>query len=224
MATGPVSPADHEPDHEPDHGPGRQPDQPPSATDLARLDHQELAERCARAEAETARLRAELARAVPAEGAAGPEPFAIFDDEPASGTRLVGDGSDPRVLSMILTATAVVTGMVAVLAFFNGNLLTPFGGVIVALTVALAWGASRARVVPVEVSVNRGIVSIDQGSTSHRFDVRRPSAGIEMLGQPGDAGWQVRFRRKGLDPFVVDATMVDPHDFVRQLREWRSDL
>lgn len=212
MATGPVNPADHEPD------------QPASAADLARLDHEGLAQRCARAEAEVARLRTELARAVPAEGTGGPEPFAIFDDEPASGTRLVGDGSDPRVLSMILTATAVVTGMVAVLAFFNGNLLTPFGGVIVALTVALAWGASRTRVVPVEVSVNRGIVYVDQGSTSHRFDVRRPTAGVEMLGQPGDAGWQVRFRRKGLEPFVVDATMVDPHDFVRQLREWRADL
>ncbi|WP_181407607.1 hypothetical protein [Nocardioides sambongensis] len=45
-----------------------------------------------------------------------------------------------------------------------------------------------------------------------------------MIGRPGDSGWQVRFRRRGLDPYVVDASMVDPHAFVRQLREWRPEL
>lgn len=195
------------------------PAEPASAADLAGLDHEALAERCARAETEVARLRAELQATAPPGG------FEIFEDaEHRSATRVVGDGSDPRVLSMILTATAVVTGMVAVLAFLNGNLLTPFGGVIVALTVALAWGASRARVPATDVSVDGGIVSIDRGRASHRFDIRRQTAGLEMDGQPGDPGWQVRFVRRGLDPFVVDDTMVDPHEFVRQLREWRPDL
>ncbi|NHA01506.1 hypothetical protein G5V59_21540 [Nocardioides sp. W3-2-3] len=34
---------------------------------------------------------------------------------------MTGDGSDPRVLSMVLGATAVVAGMVALLALINGK-------------------------------------------------------------------------------------------------------
>lgn len=198
---------------------------------LAALDHADLAARCAEAEAEVARLRAELAdaRAALSQQDAPATGFALFDhdDFPGAsnpGDRILGDGSDPRVLSVILTATAVVTGMVAVLALLNGTLLSPFGIVIIALTLLLAWGAVRTRVVPIEVSVTRGIVYIDQGDTSHRFDIRKGPATVEMVGRPGDPGWQLRFTRRGLDPFVVDGTMVDAETFVEQLREWRPEL
>ena len=45
-----------------------------------------------------------------------------------------------------------------------------------------------------------------------------------MIGHPGDTHWSVRFPRRGLDPFVVDASMVEPHDFVAKLREHRPNL
>jgi hypothetical protein len=47
---------------------------------------------------------------------------------------------------------------------------------------------------------------------------------VEMSGDPGDRDWQVRFLRRGRDPFVVRDGMVDAHAFVRRLREWRPDL
>lgn len=195
----------------------------------------ELRQRCTAAEGEVERLTAELAEARsalaryeqepggdPAAAAAGTG-LGLFE-RPSAAAGLTGDGSDPRVLSVILTATAVVTGMVAVLALINGTLFSPFGIVIMVLTAVLTWAALRTRVETVEVSVNRGIVYIDQGDTSHRFDIRGAKSTVEMQGQPGDSGWQVRFLRRGMDPFVVDSSMVDPHDFVRQLHQFRPEL
>ena len=68
------------------------------------------------------------------------------------------------------------------------------------------------------------MVYIDSSSNSYRFDLRQPTTEVEMTGQPGEFGWQLRFRRRHLDPFTVDASMVDPVEFVRQLREWRPEL
>ena len=83
---------------------------------------------------------------------------------------------------------------------------------------------ARTKVVPVEVSVVRGMVYVQQGESSYRFDLRKPETAVDMVGQPGDAGWAVHFGRRGLDPFVVDASMVDAAEFVRQLREYRPAL
>ena len=186
-----------------------------------------LARRCADAERrvqelteELERVRGELASAQARES----ESLSLFDGGTATGDRLTGDGSDPRVLSLVLGATAIVAGMVALLTLLNGKIVSPFGLLIVATTIGLAWGAARTRVVPVEVSVTRGLVHIQQGESSHRFDLRRPETSVEMVGQPGDSGWAVHFLRRGMEPFVVDASMVDPVEFTRQLREHRPGL
>lgn len=191
----------------------------PLETDLAHLraERDALALRVETLSEELARARARITALEAEEDG----PLALFD---GGEDRLTGDGSDPRVLSMVLGATAVVAGMVALLALLNGKLGTPFGVVMIALTILLAWGAARTRVVPVEVSVVRGMVYVQQGETSYRFEVRKPETDVEMVGQPGDPGWQVRFGRRGLEPFVVDASMVDPHDFVARLREFRPSL
>lgn len=191
-----------------------------------RAERDELARRCREAEGHVERLTTELgeARAELAAYAAAPrDSLSLFDGEPPA-DRITGDGSDPRVLSLVLGATAVVAGMVALLALLNGKITSGFGLVMVALTVLLAWGAARTRVVPVEVSVVRGIVYVEQGESTHRFDLRKPETRVEVQGRPGDSGWAVRFPRRHLDPFVVDASMVDPHEFLQQLREYRPDL
>lgn len=188
-----------------------------------------LEQRCSTAEEQVRQLRRELDEvraqlaAVEAERAAQAEAtgLSLFDRDdtgPAS-DRLTGDGSDPRILSLTLAATAVVAAMVVFLTLINGKLLTPFGLVIVLIAIALAWGAARTRVQPVEVSITRGIVYVDRGDSSYRFDIRNGRTAVEMLGRPGDSGWQVRFARRHMEPFVIDASMVDPHEFTRQLRE-----
>lgn len=194
------------------------------------LEYDDLARRCAASEQAVARLTQELAEAreriaeLEARPAAASEPLSLFEGGQDGGGRLTGDGSDPRVLSLVLGATAVVAGMVAVLALLNHTLFSPFGIVVVLLTIGLAWAALRTRVEPVEVSVVRGMIYVTKGESTHRFDLRSASTEVEQVGRPGDADWQLRIPRKGLDPFVIDASMVDPEDFVAQLRQWRPEL
>ncbi|KAA1427503.1 hypothetical protein [Nocardioides antri] len=189
-----------------------------------------LAERCARAEQQVTELEAALAQAnariAELEEAAAAR-ISIFDGAGETGSAdsgLSGDGSDPRVLSIILAATSVVAGMVALLALVNGNLFTPFGFAMILATLVLAYAATKTRVPSVEVSVTHGVVSIRKGETSYRFDVRNPGTQVDMVGQPGDSSWAVYFHRKGMDDFVVDASMVDAREFARQLREYRPEL
>ncbi|MEQ6901602.1 hypothetical protein [Nocardioides sp. YIM 152588] len=181
-----------------------------------------LAARLSLAEAEVARLSAALgdARAVAPPLTPGDELglFGPDDDGP------LADGADRQLLSKVLTVTAVVAGLVALLAVRTGTLFSAFGVLMVVLTVGLAWAAVRTRVVPVEVSVTRGIVYVTRGDSTHRFDVRESASSVQMVGRPGDPGWQLQFPRRGLDPFVIDASMVDADDFVRRLREWRPEL
>jgi hypothetical protein len=205
----------------------------PLGTDPAgalRAERDALARRCTDAEARVEALTADLAEAharvaaLEAAREAESGSLSLFDGSSTSGDRLTGDGSDPRVLSLVLGSTAVVAAMVALLALVNGKLGTPFGVIMVALTIGLAWGAARSRVVPVEISVVRGMVYIQQGESSYRFDLRKSETAVDMVGRPGEAGWTVHFGRRGLDPFVVDSSMVDAVEFTRQLREHRPEL
>lgn len=151
--------------------------------------------------------------------------MSIFDDaDRGSSSTLAPDGSDPTILPVALAATAVVAAMVTLLATLNGTLRSPFGLVVLGLTVVLAWLAWLTRVVRTQVSITRGMVYIDRGGSSYRFDLRSEATGVEVAGRPGDPDWQVRFLRRSMDPFTVDRTMVDPHEFTRQLRTWRPEL
>ncbi len=216
MAIGPLDPESTPP-------PGVDAEDSGRAEDAER---DELARRCADAEQQVAALTAELeaARARLAELEAD-SAFNLFTDEGGEAVpSLAGDGSDARVVSVALGATSVVAGMVALLALVNGNLFTAFGVGMVLLAIGLAIAAARMRVQAVEVTVTRGIVHIQRGESSFRFDLRSDATKVEQLGRPGDSGWQVRFLRRNMDPFVVDAGMVDPAAFVAQLREWRPSL
>ena len=211
MATGPV-----------DH-PSESLDPVPPASD------ETLDRRVADAEARIDQLTAELAaaydRIAALEGGATYDTtLSLFDGDEQPSDEYARDGSDPRVLPLVLGALAVVAAMVMVLTVINGNILTPFGVMTIAATLGLAWAANRTRVEPVEVSVVRGIVFIAQGETTYRFEIRRPEVPVEMVGQPGSPGWAIRFPRRGREPFVIDASMVDPVDFVARLREYRPEL
>jgi len=152
-----------------------------------------------------------------------PTTLSLFDDpQPVAAPSLAADGSDPGVLPMALIGVSVVAGMAAVLAFVNDR--AGFGIVMLGITVLLLWFASATWVTPIEVSVNRGIVYVDEGSSKHRFDLRNERTQVEMSGEPGDRDWEVRFVRRGLDPFVIRDGMVDARAFVSQLREWRPEL
>jgi hypothetical protein len=196
------------------------------AAELHRLraERDALEARALEAERQAEALAAELAAARDAlafdEGR-----LSLFDDvAPDTTPGLAADGSDPAVLPIALGGMAVVTAMVTLLAALDRGLASPVSLVMLALTCLLGYLAWQSRVETFEVSVSRGMVYIDSSSASYRFDLRTPTIQVEMAGKPGQAGWQVRFLRRHLDPFTVDASMVDPAEFVRQLREWRPEL
>lgn len=199
---------------------------PSGPAELRRLraERDALEERALAAEQYAAELAAELAD-LRAQAEVDPGRLSLFDDLPPDDTPgVAADGSDPAVVPVALGGTAVVTGMVAILAAVDRGILSPVALLMTALTCLLAYLAFNSRVETFEVSVSRGMVYIDSSSNSYRFDLRSTSTQVEMSSHPGQPGWQVRFVRRHLDPFVVDATMVNPHDFVRQLREWRPEL
>ena len=196
------------------------------AAELRRLraERDALEARALEAERRAEALAAELAAARDAP-AFDEGRLSLFDDvAPDTTPGLAADGSDPGVLPMALGAMAVVTAMVTLLAALDRGLGSPVALVMLALTCLLGYLAWQSRVESFEVSVSRGMVYVDSSSASYRFDLRTESTQVEMTGQPGEAGWQVRFLRRHLDPFTVDASMVDPAEFVRQLREWRPKL
>jgi hypothetical protein len=202
------------------------PDRAPGAAELRRLraERDALEARALEAERRAEGLAAELAEAR-AEMAADDDRLSLFDDLAADDTSgLAADGSDRGVLPMALGATAVVAAMVGVLAAYDRGVASPVAILMFVLTILLGYLAWNRRAERFEVSVSRGMVYIDSSSSSYRFDLRTPKTQVEMSGRPGEAGWQVRFLRRHLDPFTVDATMVDPAEFVRQLREWRPEL
>lgn len=199
-----------------------------SPVEALQAERDALAARCAETEQLLDEAMAELSAArdrIAELESSGEAPFSIFDATEQSGSGgLAKDGSDPRVLSMLLAATAVVAALVALLALLNGNLDTPFGFAMVLIAAGLAWGSAHTRIGAVQVSITNGVVYIEKGESSYRFDVRNEHTKLEMQGDPGDSYWQVKFYRKGMDPFVIDADMVDAEEFVRQLREWRPAL
>jgi hypothetical protein len=154
-----------------------------------------------------------------------PERLSLFDDlTPDSNAGAAREGADPAVVMLALGGTAVVSGMVGLYALFDRGLGSPLTLLLLALTCLLGYLAVNSRQETFKVSVSRGMVYIDSSSDSYRFDLRTTTTKIEMIGQPGDAHWQLRFLRRHLDPFTVDATMVDPVEFVHQIREWRPEL
>ena len=189
-----------------------------------RAERDALEGRALDAERRAEALAAELAEAR-AELAVDRGRLSLFDDLPdEQPSPRTADGSDPAVLPIALGATALVAAMVALLATLDRGLGSPVALVMLGLACLLAYLAWNSRVERFEVSVGRGMVYIDSSSNSYRFDLRQATTEVEMTGQPGESGWQVRFLRRHLDPFTVDATMVDPLVFVRQLREWRPEL
>ena len=199
---------------------------PSGPAELRRLraERDALETRALEAEGLAESLAAELAE-LRAEHAVDPDRLSLFDDLPPDDTPGVAEnGSDPAIVVLALGGTAVVTGVVAVYAALDRGLFSPVALLLSAVTVLLGYLAWNSREETWEVSVGRGMVYIDSSSDSYRFDLRSSTTKIEMTGQPGDAGWQLSFLRRHLDPFTVDATMVDPVEFVRQVREWRPEL
>lgn len=134
------------------------------------------------------------------------------------------DGSDPILLPIALAGTAAAVFLVALLSLANNGFLSLFSLGALLASGLLARAAWRTRVVPVEVWVEEGVVQVRRGDQALAFDLTSETTRLEVSGDTDDTHWRVRFYRRALDPFDVDATMVDPEEFMAVLRRYRPGL
>lgn len=148
--------------------------------------------------------------------------LSLFDDvaAPEPDGRLAADGSDRAVPPLVLGATALVAALVAVLTVASGGPWV-FTVAMLVLAAVLGWTAHRTRVVPVRVDLRDGTVEVERRGDTKHFDLRSDQVRLDVRGAPEDADWRVRFHRRSLDPVDIDASMVDPADFMAHLREHR---
>lgn len=127
-----------------------------------------------------------------------------------------------RFAMLAVAATAVATTCAAYLALRSpGPLTIGLAGVLAALTVL---AASRSGAPATTVTVRGGELEILHGGSRYRFDLLGHGIPVDVVGRPGDRGWHVLFHRRGVAPFVVDASMVDPVAFTDLLRQYRPEV
>ncbi len=91
------------------------------------------------------------------------------------------------------------------------------------LATAMLW-AIRAGASVTKLEVHQGQLEVVQQGARFVFDLHSQYTNIQVHGEPGRRGWKVLFPRRGMAPFAVDASMVDPDDFMRVLRFFRPEL
>jgi hypothetical protein len=134
----------------------------------------------------------------------------------------------PKRTSRRLLTISLLIGLVASAWFVREAVEvkdTPSMGLaaIVVLATAMVW-AIRAGASITRLEVHQGQLQVIQQGGRFIFDLASQYTLFEVHGHPGRRGWKVLFPRRGMEPFTVDATMVDPDDFMRVLRFFRPQL
>lgn len=124
-----------------------------------------------------------------------------------------------RFVGLLLLATVCGLALAAFLALRDANPLT-VGVTGVLLVVMLGLWGLRASSPVAHLAVRSGQLEVTQGGRRFVFDLSAGYTPIEVVGSPGDRDWRVRFLRRNEDPFVVDASMVDPHEFMDELSRY----
>ena len=134
----------------------------------------------------------------------------------------------PKRTSRRVLTLAFLAGLAASAYFVRVALQvrdTPAVGLagIVVLGTAMVW-AIRAGASVTRLTVRMGQLEVVWQGARFVFDMASEYTLVEVYGEPGRRGWKVLFPRRGMEPFAVDATMVDPHEFMRVLRYFRPRL
>lgn len=102
------------------------------------------------------------------------------------------------------TASVAVAGSLAVLAL---------------VLWAIRAGSSNHR-----LSITRGQLEVLTPHGRFVFDLSSDYTRLEVTDSPGRRGWKVQFLRRGMSPFTIDASRVDPQQFMLALRAHRPEL
>ncbi len=142
---------------------------------------------------------------------------------PGAGVDLSVDSGSGRVVGFLLFAAAVVTVIEAAVAYADPGPATLGLTALLALVTLGTW-RSRGRHPRATVLLDGTRLEIVRDGGRHVFDLADIRSQVDVVGLPGDRTWRVLFHRRGLAPYVLDATMVDPAEFLRLLHTHRAEV
>lgn len=125
-----------------------------------------------------------------------------------------------RLAALVLVLALVATAASAYAAWQEPRTPQIGTAVVFAVLTGLIW-AVRAGSAPARLVVQGGQLEITRGGSRHVFDLASRYTPIEVVGEPGERGWRVLFLRRGMTPYVIDSSVVDPHEFMAVLRRYR---
>lgn len=128
-----------------------------------------------------------------------------------------------RITGFLIFAVLVVLVLAAAVAY--GDPAPSTLGLVLLLVVVLlgAW-RMRSRRRPATVVATGSRLEIMRDGGRHVFDLSRRDNPVDVVGLPGDRHWRVLFHRRGMRPYVVDASMVEPDAFMRVLHAQRAEV
>ena len=127
-----------------------------------------------------------------------------------------------RVLGLLLLMTGTAAGISGWTAYQDQTTVAiGIAGTLTGLT-AIIW-ATRASSVVAKLSVRMGQLEVVSNGALHRFDLTSHYTVVDVVGRPGSGSWKVIFHRRGMGPFVIDSSMVDPHAFMWVFEHYRPD-
>ena len=136
----------------------------------------------------------------------------VVDLSVPAGSRLV-----PTLLLMAGTSLASVTALVARV---DPAPVTIIAALLLTAATVTGWVLRpRGRATTVVATGSR--LEICRGGSRHVFDLANPATPVDVLGVPGDRGWRVLFYRRGMAPYVLDASMAQPAELMRLLHRHR---
>ena len=137
----------------------------------------------------------------------------VYEFAPIKGAR--------RILTLALLVSLAGTAYLGYNAYYVREAIWMQLAGVSALVTLIIW-AARAGGSVTKLTLRAGQLEIVRQGSRLVFDLQSQYTPIEVHGR--GRGWKVEFIRRGIAPAVVDASMVDPKDFMRVLTFYRPDL
>jgi hypothetical protein len=127
-----------------------------------------------------------------------------------------------RVIGQLLLVALAGAAVAGYAVYRDPTTLTIGVAATLGVLTLVLW-AVRTSTATAHLSVHAGQLEVERGGGRFVFELAGSFTPIEVVGRPGDRNWKVLFLRRNMDPFVVDSSMVDPHEFMDVLRRYQPE-
>ncbi|WP_300678244.1 hypothetical protein [Nocardioides sp.] len=137
----------------------------------------------------------------------------LLDDGPAEEHYFAPKRAGHRMLGVLLGLGLIAT-VAACWWAFSAKTLPAIGvAAVIGVATAIVW-AARAGDAVTHLSTIGSRLVIERAGTRTQFDLADPHTPVTVHGAPTDHDWAVTFARRGMPSVVLDATVVDPVEFM----------